>query len=506
MTQRAFLHCIAAVALALGAAAFLETMGLSHWLLARLVLLPMLAIFAVIACARATLDLGRYFVGARRMPAAAGGAFLAVQVLAAFPAAWLVAPADGLPVLVLPVAILCGLALAALLPGGRLRASEALTLPEFLAARFAGLGVRVPAALVSAAVCLLLAGAAARAGAFIAAPLLGLEPQLALTLVCSAAAFIAICGGMRSLAAIQIPALAMLLTAGAAFMGWLFASARIPAARLVPEPAMSGAAGLIELAGAQPLSAIVYMAAGLASLPVLLGVFQAMERPRHAAATAAAGAGFAILVVAAASFSFRAQEETMAASDLPAFLSIALAAAALAPILSLCAMSLLAAANTLGHDIYHKALRPHAAHSARLAVCRLLLAVLAVAVALGAGTDTQDVFAPSTWALSVAAASLFPALVLTIAWKDATAAGIAAGMAAGAGVAFSCLAAARFAPAAGREDALLLRLAESPAAGAFGVAAGFAAAVAVSLLQRRLARQRKDGKELPVSGPARAPR
>jgi len=70
----------------------------------------------------------------------------------------------------------------------------------------------------------------------------------------------------------------------------------------------------------------------------------------------------------------------------------------------------------------------------RLVVSRVLLVVVAALAAYVASTKPSDILAMVSWAFSLAAAGLFPALVLGVWWKRANSAGAVAGMVAGFGV------------------------------------------------------------------------
>ena len=65
---------------------------------------------------------------------------------------------------------------------------------------------------------------------------------------------------------------------------------------------------------------------------------------------------------------------------------------------------------------------------------RVLLVVVAIAAAYVASTKPSDILAMVSWAFSLAAAGLFPALVLGVWWKRANSAGAVAGMIAGFGL------------------------------------------------------------------------
>jgi cation/acetate symporter len=110
------------------------------------------------------------------------------------------------------------------------------------------------------------------------------------------------------------------------------------------------------------------------------------------------------------------------------------AAGGLAAALSTADGLLLAIANALSHDIYYKMVDTHAPAKRRLTVARILLFLVAVFAAYVASTRPSDILAMVSWAFSLAAAGLFPALVLGVWWKRANKWGAVAGIIAGFGV------------------------------------------------------------------------
>src|SRR5690606_11068959 len=107
------------------------------------------------------------------------------------------------------------------------------------------------------------------------------------------------------------------------------------------------------------------------------------------------------------------------------------AAGGLAAALSTADGLLLAIANALSHDIYYKMIDPNAPTSCRLIVSRILLVVVAIQPAYVASTRPADSLAMVSWAFSLAAAGLFPALELGVWWKRTNGAGAVAGILAG---------------------------------------------------------------------------
>ena len=121
-------------------------------------------------------------------------------------------------------------------------------------------------------------------------------------------------------------------------------------------------------------------------------------------------------------------------AGMPYVISGLVAAGGLAAALSTADGLLLAIANALSHDIYYKMIDQHAPTSRRLIVSRILLVVVAIAAAYVASTKPADILAMVSWAFSLAAAGLFPALVLGVWWKRTNSAGAIAGMIAGFGL------------------------------------------------------------------------
>jgi cation/acetate symporter len=121
-------------------------------------------------------------------------------------------------------------------------------------------------------------------------------------------------------------------------------------------------------------------------------------------------------------------------AGMPYVIAGLVAAGGLAAALSTADGLLLAIANALSHDVYYKMIDTQAPTARRLVVSRILLFVVAVAAAYVASTRPADILAMVAWAFSLAAAGLFPALVLGVWWKRANRAGAILGIIAGFGV------------------------------------------------------------------------
>jgi len=121
-------------------------------------------------------------------------------------------------------------------------------------------------------------------------------------------------------------------------------------------------------------------------------------------------------------------------AGMPYVISGLVAAGGLAAALSTADGLLLAIANALSHDVYYKMIDPNAPTARRLVVSRILLVLVAIAAAYVASTRPADILAMVSWAFSLAAAGLFPALVLGVWWKRTNGAGAIAGIIAGFGI------------------------------------------------------------------------
>lgn len=118
-------------------------------------------------------------------------------------------------------------------------------------------------------------------------------------------------------------------------------------------------------------------------------------------------------------------------AGLPYVIAGLVAAGGLAAALSTADGLLLAIANALSHDIYYRMIDPKASTARRLTVARILLIVVAILAALVASTKPGGILALVAWAFSLAAAGLFPALVMGVWWSRTTKQGAIAGMAIG---------------------------------------------------------------------------
>ena len=136
-------------------------------------------------------------------------------------------------------------------------------------------------------------------------------------------------------------------------------------------------------------------------------------------------------------------------AGLPYVISGLVAAGGLAAALSTADGLLLAIANALSHDVYYKMIDPNAPTVRRLMIARVLLLIVAVVAAATAATKPADILAMVGWAFSLAMAGNFPALVMGVWWKRATATGAICGIIAGFGLCLFYLVTTRYFPGMG---------------------------------------------------------
>lgn len=173
-------------------------------------------------------------------------------------------------------------------------------------------------------------------------------------------------------------------------------------------------------------------------------------------------------------------------AGLPYVISGLIAAGALAAVLSTADGLLLTIANALSHDVYYHMIDRNASTQKRVTTSKLLLLGVALFASYVTSLQIGNILFLVGAAFSIAAASLFPVLVLGIFWKRTTRRGAIAGMLAGMGVCLYYIVTTYpvFIRLTGFAGARWWDV-DPICAGAFGIPAGFAAAIAVSLLERR---------------------
>jgi cation/acetate symporter len=121
-------------------------------------------------------------------------------------------------------------------------------------------------------------------------------------------------------------------------------------------------------------------------------------------------------------------------AGLPYVIAGLVAAGGLAAALSTADGLLLAIANALSHDVYYQMIDHRASTRRRLIVARMLLVLVALLGAYLAITAPAGILIFVSWAFSLGAAGLFPALVMGVWWKRTNTPGAVCGMIAGFGM------------------------------------------------------------------------
>jgi cation/acetate symporter len=167
-------------------------------------------------------------------------------------------------------------------------------------------------------------------------------------------------------------------------------------------------------------------------------------------------------------------------AGLPYVISGLIAAGGLAAALSTADGLLLTISNALSHDIYFKTVDPAASQQKRVTISKLLLLMVALLAGYVASLKPGDILSLVGAAFSLAASALFPTLALGAMWKRANQQGAIAGIVTGFVVCVVYM--VRTHPTlGGTVDAQWFHIAPISAA-VFGVPAGMAAMIAVSLM------------------------
>jgi cation/acetate symporter len=167
---------------------------------------------------------------------------------------------------------------------------------------------------------------------------------------------------------------------------------------------------------------------------------------------------------------------------MPFAVSCLVAAGGLAAALSTADGLLLTIASALSHDLYFNIVHRGSPPRRQVAISKVILLFVALVAAYIALQRPAAILSLVTPVFSIAAATIFPALVLGVAWQRANLWGATAGMAAGFGITVYYLLTRPFGVTPDASGPGLWFGIQSEAAGVFGVPVAFAAHVLVSLL------------------------
>lgn len=343
------------------------------------------------------------------------------------------------------------------------RRSAAVSAADFLAIRFASRSVRFAAVIVTLACSFAFLVAEITAAGLVASHLLDISIDTGIGLALIVIVAGSLLGGMR---AVTLSAIAHYIIAVVAFLtpvmvlsvqiydlpvpqlafGYAFEATSESGAGATAAT-MSRYLALPRLDGFNMVVLALCLAAGVASMPSILmriSTAEGVDAARLSAgwallfvlifiATAPAYAAFARLALLAdpSSAPFDADNVVLIlpiVTNLSPAISALVAAGALAAILAAATALLFAISQTIGHDLYAGVLDRNGPPSRRLIVTRVFLIAVAGLVGWYATHPIDDIFSLAATSLSLAASGLFPALLLGIWWKRATAAGAFAGI------------------------------------------------------------------------------
>lgn len=447
-----------------------------------------------------------------------------------------------------------------------MRKSGAFGVVDFLGIRYGSRAVRLAASVVVVAALLPAIAAVLALAAMIAANLLGIPLTSSLVLVATVVLVTTVLGGLRAVTRTAIAEYIVL--ASAIVIPVTVASLREYHAP-VPQLGFGFAlrdAGLLALANghdigtffaagswswlgggvAASLATALVLAAGVASLPQLLGRMAAVRGPGSARRSASWSLVFALIVISAApayaalshylimrdladvpiehlpdwvftfghlglakicgvdatsvnqllgacsrtpgftgnlsasDFSLAGDAVVLAAPGifgLPDVVTALVALGALAAALAAAKAMTFAAASALGHDLYAGVSERTPSAGRQLIVTRLAMIGLVIVATWLAGLHPGDAVALAPGSVAMAAGALFPALILGVWWKQATASGALAAIIAGGVVTAALVLHAHFPGFLPFGNLGLNEL----TAGIVGLPVGFVAAIAISL-------------------------
>jgi cation/acetate symporter len=396
-------------------------------------------IFGRAGLVRVVRPVSDFYVAGRLMPALFNGLAIAVSVSAAFVFAGVsgaVGPGwEGLGAVLLGGGL--GLVVGGLLLAPYLRQFGGYTLPDFLAERFGGDGVR-PLAVLAVIACSFPALAAVLLGfgllgasVFSLPVAVGVGGGVAMIFVCI------LIGGMRSLSLSQIAQYVVLLAAILVMVvvtlwqaGTLVATERVLVDEVIPR---LGLDAFSQDGGMNRMALVFCLAAGTASLPYLLMRSFTTPSPAEARVSFLFAPVFAgVLLLGAPAFAALYEVASVRAGDVLSMIAEgAMTVAALAGLLAAGGALALAVGNVLSYDFYYKSLQPTAPVGRQIFVARLCVIVVTGLAGAAAVVFPQQILTATSVAFSLAASAFLPVLVLGVWWKRATVDGALAAMVAG---------------------------------------------------------------------------
>jgi cation/acetate symporter len=419
----------------------------------QLVVLIVLAIYAKAGAVALNRPISDFYAAGAAMPAVTNGVAIAASFIAILAFAGLTGGLsqdwEGWTAVVIGGAV--GLVLTAFLFAPYLRKFGGYTIPDFLDERFSGRGLR-PLAVVAVILCSFPALALAILGlAILAERIFSIDAQAALAVSVAMVLLCTIIAGMLSATLSQAAQYAVLLVASLAALAILLwqRGTWLPDAGALDEVVSHFKRETFTAADPINRFALAFcLATGIASLPhLLMRSFVPRSIPEVRKSFLLALPFTAILCLAAPAYLPLFSRPPAASSDIVSVISFVLIAiGGISSSLALASGLALAIANPLSYDVYFKGLHLTASTARRLFIARLAIMLVAGLAAAAAFARPGMMVTLAGAAFSLAASVFFPALLLGIWWKRATAEGALAGMLAGLVVCLYYLLAPRYIP------------------------------------------------------------
>jgi cation/acetate symporter len=455
-----------AVLLAIIVLVVLERWGVPKELIGRAMVSLAFALFATVGIISFTADPFEFQLAARRIPAAFAGMALAAEwssaaLLLGAPASLFISGYDGRLLL---VGLTGGYVLTAVLIGPFVQNSGASTLPGFMAARYGGV-VRVLAGIVLLVCSLLFLTGLVQAAVPVAARALAISWGIAAYVIIAVALVCALAGGLAGLTATQVAQYtALLVGSGAVFV--TYAAETYDAPTGAPyDPISQALEAVVQGLGLAPapsprsipfrfgqtlnqLEMILCLTAGTASLPHIV---------MHSSSTANMGEArrsavwslFFIALLTMTLPTYMMFSSSAGSYEQSTVISALVPLIALTSMLAAASALLLTLANSLRHDAYCSLFPSQASSKRGVMVARALMLIAAALVAYAVAHSVLEPLSMLVWAFSLAAAGLFPALVLGIWWSRTSAVGAIVGIVCGFGVCLFYLVVTRYFPQVG---------------------------------------------------------
>jgi cation/acetate symporter len=447
--------CALALLVCIIALELLDARGIGRQFAAPVITLVALALYCAAALATSTADPLEFHIASRRIPAGFAGMAAAAQwsapaLLLAAPASLFVAGYDGRPML---IGLTGGYVLLAILIAPFMRNRSARSATDFILTRYGTVAGLIAAAMLLICSLLFMTALIGTALAFIAR-VLAIDWRVALAIGMAVVLFCAIGGGMASVIASQAAQYTVLLIVTLAVFFLLAAKPFDTPAEAPYDPVMAAidllTQGLGLVPAPSPRSVPFHISATVEDLEFMICLIAGTSALPHVVMhplttrgidDARKWAGQSLLFI------------TILVFALPSYVKLANSAAALelsgimaGLVATIAATITIAAASAV---LFAMAVTLTGAGKAAVLPTRVLVIVIAAGV--GYVLATQPLEGPSmlAWSFSLAAAGLFPAIVLGVWWRRATTAGAVLGMLSGFSISLLYVVLTRYFPQAG---------------------------------------------------------